>query len=131
MLEERWGMDYSKQKVIQVLSRDVEQEFRTIRTYLENLDDLNYANNRKKIDVLVLESLTHATWLTKQILDLHKESANPLSKLAFETVAKEEVALHDIYAFELERTADADVRKLLKKLMDAEVKHEQLVRTLV
>jgi rubrerythrin len=122
--------DYTEKDLVRILRRDLEAEFKTVKTYLDHLEELNYKSNKRKIDVLTLDSIEHARALTTRILDLQKEIGGPLDPLACRRAAHEETALQGIYSFELQRTKDTTVRRLLKELMSAETKHLAIVKSL-
>jgi rubrerythrin len=116
---------------VRMLKENMTLEMNTIRFYLDNLEKLNYKANRKKIDMLVLESIKHMSMLGETILKLEKEKGLPLDKNAHEQAHKEETGLQEIYKYEMGRMHDKIVVDLLQGLLDWEKKHEKIVESLV
>ena len=121
---------YTNADIIRMLKRDLESEFKTVSAYLDTLDELNYKKNKKLIDALVLDSLTHATIITKELLNVQKTVGQPITAEARAFAMKEELALEHIYAYELERVKPARLKTALSGLRKAEQHHEELVKQL-
>ena len=94
------------------------------------MQKLNYSGNKVKINKLALDCIKHAETNTKKLLAMHSDAKGRLTKVARERAIKEEVALQDIYQYELNRAATPAMQKMLKELIKQEKGHEALVRSL-
>lgn len=121
---------YKDKDIVRVLKRDLKSEFETIMFYLDNLEKLNYSQNKRKVDKLTLDSIGHAGTLTKEILALSKPKEGKLSRAVLRRALKEETALKEIYKYEYSKTDISRVKTALKQLSSQEEKHEQLVSSL-
>ncbi|MBW2967579.1 ferritin-like domain-containing protein [Candidatus Woesearchaeota archaeon] len=120
---------YSEKDMLRVLRRNLESELKVIKFYVDNAEKLDYAKNKPKVDSLVFDSFRHAQWLSRQILRL-KTGSGKLTKKAKAEALREETNVRDIYQYELNRTEDPKVRKVLQKLISEEKKHARIVRGL-
>ncbi len=121
---------YSRSTLIRVLKRDLRAELRAIRFYANNIEKLNYRENKKRIDELALGSIRHAEILMKRLLALEKGSGCTLTKKMMRRALKEETALRELYAFELMRIDNPDVLKAVNTLIKEETRHKETVRSL-
>jgi rubrerythrin len=117
----------SEKQTLHVLQKGLKAEFEAIKFYLDNLQSLNYRENKTAIEILVLESLEHARWVAKKMLELSIDEGGPLRKGAVQAALLEEFSMREIYKYELSRTSDDSIKELMKKLIAEEEKHEQLV----
>ncbi|MFH1063617.1 MAG: ferritin family protein [Candidatus Woesearchaeota archaeon] len=121
---------YSTKDLKRVLLKNLASEFKVIKFYVDNLENLNYAKNKKKVDSLIVDSFKHAAMITKEVLALHKGKDVVVSKSIRERAMREEVAVREIYAYELSRTSDPKIKKLLRQLIAEEKKHEKIAKSL-
>ncbi len=121
---------YSEKDLKRVLLNNLDSEFKAIRLYLKNLKKLNYVKNKKKVDTLVLDSFRHAAMITKEFMTLHKGEGVAVSRRMRARAMREEVGVREIYAYELNRTSNPKVQKLLRQLIVEETKHEKIAKTL-
>lgn len=119
---------YSHEQLIKLLKKNLKSEMDTVFMYLDNLHDLNYPKNADKISTLVLDSIVHADMITKVILELEKNCEGKINHKTVDLAHKEECALEEIYACEMNKTDNPAVNNLLSELRDWEQKHERLVR---
>jgi rubrerythrin len=117
----------SEKQMLHALSKGLKAEFEATKFYLDNLQSLNYAENKAAIEILALESLEHARWLIKKMLEISADEGGPLRKGAVQAALLEEFSMREIYKYELSRTSDDSMKELMKKLIAVEEKHEQLV----
>ncbi|MBR9702778.1 hypothetical protein GOV10_01965 [Candidatus Woesearchaeota archaeon] len=116
--------------MLEILMKGLRAEFDSVLFYLEKLERLNYKDNKQAVDSLTLESVDHALWLTKEILLLKKDVGGKLDSLATREAMREEMGMREIYAYELEKSDDVDVKVLMTKLIKEEKHHERLVDSL-
>jgi rubrerythrin len=119
---------YSNEQLIKLLKKNLKSETNTIFFYLDNLRNLNYADNNEKITPLILDSFTHADMITRVILELEKNQKGTVDKKSVDLALKEEIALEEIYAYEIEKTDNPAVKGLFRELREWEQKHEKIVR---
>jgi rubrerythrin len=112
------------------LLHNLKAELDAIRFYADNLQRLNYAKNRKAIDALALDSVTHAQMLLRAYLEANAKVGGRLTPLALEKAMQEETGLKEIYRFEEGKVKSPKLRKLFAKLVKWEEAHEALVKTL-
>lgn len=120
---------YSKEDLLRVLRKNLKSELDVIAFYVDNAPDLNYSVNKEKVDTLIFDSFQHAKWLTEEILKLDAEGVT-LSEQVREQAFKEETGVKEIYKYELNRTDIEEVKIILKKLIEEEERHEEIVKSL-
>ncbi|MBR9675936.1 ferritin-like domain-containing protein [Candidatus Woesearchaeota archaeon] len=121
---------YDQKGLLRVLKKNLGSELFIIKYYVENLERLNYKDNKEDIDKLIIDSTRHATMLIKEILNLSRNVEGKLSKSALRRALKEEEGLKSIYEYEKQRTSDAKARQILERLIGEEKKHQEIVRGL-
>jgi len=120
---------YSDNDLRRVLRKNLDEELRVIKLYIDNASKLNYAKNKSKIDTLIFDSFDHATWLTRELCLLNKGKKGALDKKTQDMAYREESGVKEIYLYEAQRTKDAIAKKLLLKLVGEEARHERIVKS--
>jgi rubrerythrin len=121
---------YDNEELARILEKNVGYELDSINFYVNNLENLNYKKNKKKVDTLLLESIKHTTKLSKVLLEIQKNKTSKITKKTKALAMKEELGMKEIYNYQLQRTKNAKVRRILKDLIKEETKHEKLVKLL-
>jgi rubrerythrin len=119
---------YADKDYKRLLKSNLKAELRNIQFYINNLEKLNYPENKKKIDILLNGSFKHAKMLSTRLRAITKQGR--LSRNAKNKALKEEKGLQDIYRFEMIRTESKALKELLEKLSEEEKMHEKVVRSL-
>jgi rubrerythrin len=119
---------YDKKELLKVLHEDLEAEFNNVLFYMKNISKLNYQENKRKIDNLVIDSIKHAWVISKELQRHHKtHPSKVIAKKTKDQLKKEETGLKEIYKYQLERTDDWHTKRLFKALIAEEAKHEKIV----
>ena len=121
----------NEKQMLHVLQKGLKAEFEAAKFYLDNLEGLNYVGNKGSVGILALESLDHAQWLMKKILEISADVGGALRKEAIQAALLEEFSMREIYKYELARAQDPAIQELMRKLIRDEEKHEQLVDRLM
>ncbi|MBW2964521.1 hypothetical protein KY363_03605 [Candidatus Woesearchaeota archaeon] len=121
---------YTDKQMIRLLERNLHSECDIIKFYLENLHKLNYAKNKKAIDELILGSVRHSELIVKTLIKLNSKGTSIFNHDVAGEAFREESAVREIYAYQLARTGNTEIKKLLKTLIKEEGQHEKLVRGL-
>ena len=66
--------------------RRAQAEFEAAKFYLDNLEGLNYVGNKGSVRILALESLDHAQWLMKKILEISADVAERYARRRYKRV---------------------------------------------
>jgi len=117
-------------KIKKMLRRNLDSEFKSVKFYIDNLSKLNYKSNKKKIDKLTLDSLTHARRIATLLLELNKKDKAKLVKKTKNQALVEECGLGELYKYELNKTTDPKVRAFLQKQIKEEAAHEKIARSI-
>ena len=121
---------YDDEELALILEKNIGYELDSINFYVNNLENLNYKKNKKKVDTLLLESIKHTTKLSKALLEIQKNKTSKITKKTRTLAMKEELGMKELYSYELHRIKNAKVRRILKELIKEETKHEKLVKLL-
>jgi rubrerythrin len=121
---------YDNENLARILEKNIGYELDSINFYVNNLENLNYKKNKKKVDTLLLESIKHTTKLSKALLEVQKNKTSKITKKTKVLAMKEELGMKELYTYELQRTENTKVRRILKNLIKEETKHEKLVKLL-
>lgn len=118
---------YKQKDLLRVLKKNLKLELANIKFYSTNIEKINPVENKKLIETLVLGSIEHAKKISKLIIS-SAESKTKLTKAVKDSVIKEETGLKEIYKYELSRTNNPKVQKLLEELIKEETEHEKIVQ---
>lgn len=121
---------YTDKQMIRLLERNLHSECDIIMFYLGNLHKLNYTKNKKAINELILGSVRHSELIVRSLIRLNSKSDSVFNHDVAAEAFREEAAVREIYAYQLVRTGNPDVKKLLKTLIKEEAAHEKLVQGL-
>ena len=119
---------YSKKEIFNTLLKNMEREWKAIHFYSKNLDRLNYKTNKKVVDKLIIESVVHLSWLTNEVLEMHKLNKCKLTKTMKDEARKEEMKMLEVYKREQKKAKDPSVQELLRKLTKEEQSHIALLK---
>jgi len=118
------------EKIKRMLRRNLDSEFKSVKFYIDNLAKLNYKSNKKKIDKLTLDSLTHAKRIATLLLDLNKTKKTKLIKKTKNQALIEERGLGELYKYELKKTDDPKIKAFLRKQIKEEAAHEKIAKSI-
>jgi rubrerythrin len=119
---------YSDKDLIRILRKNLDYELDVIKFYLDNLEGINYSANKKSVRELVLDSHSHALMISKRLLDLQEKTGGKLRRGLQDKAYREEHDVREIYLYELGRTSNPFVAKVLKRLVKEEKRHESIVK---
>jgi rubrerythrin len=114
-----------------MLIKNIKSELGTVDFYLNNLSKLNYADNKRKINLLIMESVKHIEMTSQAFVEQNfNEKSVKIDPKAVEQAMKEETGLKEIYKYELNKIENQKIQKMLKELIAWEEKHEKIVTSL-
>jgi len=121
---------YSDDDLKKVMRKNLENELKVIRFYIDNICNLNYAKNKKQIDTLTLDSFRHARMIVLEIMKLNEGCRSVLSKNMKAAALREESSFKELYKYENNKTKRMDAKKILSILIKEEARHEKLAKSL-
>jgi rubrerythrin len=112
------------------LTACIASECRAIQFYTQNLQELNYSENKQEVQALLLDSIKHTELLAKLMLEIIECTPTTITKEIREEAEREELGMREIYEYTLKNSSDKSVHKTLRLLADWEDKHQKLVLAL-
>lgn len=121
---------YTKKDLIRVLKQDIKTEINAINFYVDNIRDLDYEKNHEIINKLLFGSMTHLRIVAEELCRLCRGSSGKALKETINRAVKEEEGMRAIYAYENNRTKEAGLKKIFRKLEAQETHHKKLAGSL-
>lgn len=118
-------MDDEK-RYLGVLRKAIIEELDSIRFFVENIDRLNYSENKRLVDRLTLDTLEHAQTLIRLLHLTYRPERSELKPAIHKKARGKILALQKVY-HKGQGKAHPKVQKRMKDLFEEKERHEQMV----